>query len=124
MIITAVKIRKIENSGNKLIGVCSITLDDFIAIHDIKILKNNGTLFLAMPSRKTDKDTYKDIVHPISAEPRKKIEEIVFDLYEQSTRCGNQLRECNYVSKKGVSLLEQSFRDFVMVEEEMIHGRN
>lgn len=39
MIITAVKIRKLENSGNKMIGVCSITLDNMIAIHDIKILK-------------------------------------------------------------------------------------
>ena len=44
MIITAVKIRKLENTGNKMMGVCSITLDNMIAIHDIKILRKDGML--------------------------------------------------------------------------------
>lgn len=53
MIITAIRIRKLEETGTKLIGTADITLDDLIVLHDIKLLMNNGTFFLAMPSKKT-----------------------------------------------------------------------
>ena len=81
MIITAVKIRKLENTGNKMIGVCSITLDNLIAIHDIKILKKDG-MFLAMPSRKTSGGEYKDVAHPISPEFRTELQDKILAEYE------------------------------------------
>lgn len=37
MLITAIQIRQKENTGTKLKGLASITLDGMIAIHDIKI---------------------------------------------------------------------------------------
>lgn len=39
MLITAIQIRRIENSGTKMQGIVTVTLDEMIAIHDIKVLK-------------------------------------------------------------------------------------
>ena len=80
MIITAIKIKKMLNTGTKLIGIADLTFDDMFVLHEIKILSNKGEMFLAMPSRKTNTG-FKDIVHPISAEPRNKLEEILYELY-------------------------------------------
>lgn len=111
MIITAVKIRRLENTGNKMIGVCSITLDNMIVIHGIKILNKDG-MFLAMPSRKTNYNTFKDIVHPISESPRKKIEEIIFGLYEVTVKSRNTLQEFKCINTERASMLEQVCSDF------------
>lgn len=111
MIITAVKIRRLENTGNKMIGVCSITLDNLIAIHDIKILKKDG-IFLAMPSRETNSNKFKDIVHPISTAPREKIEEIILGLYETTVKSRNLTQEFKCIKSDCQSLLEQSYSDF------------
>ena len=116
MIITTVKIRNLENTGNKMIGVCSITLDNLIAIHDIKILRKDG-MFLAMPSRKTNSNTFKDVVHPISAAPRKKFEEIIFGLYETTVRSRNITQEFKCINVERTSMLEQLCSDFVTDEE-------
>ena len=110
MIITAIKIRRLINSNNKLIGLCSITLDDMIVIHDIKILRKEE-MFLAMPSRKTQSNTFKDIVHPISVEPRTKIEEIVFGLFEMVEKSNNSTQDFKCVMKRE-SLLDQICTDF------------
>lgn len=115
MIITAVKIKKYDNSPNKIIGLCSITLDDMIAIHGIKILKAD-VIFLAMPSRKTKANTFQDIVHPISVAPRKKIEEIVFGLYEITVKSGNTVQEFKLSNTECGSLLDQTCSDFVTDE--------
>ena len=112
MIITAVKIRRLENTGNKMIGVCSITLDSMIAIHDIKILEKDGHMFLAMPSRKTTSNTFKDIVHPISSEPREHIEQIIFGLYERIMQTEYASVDFKCTNEKCVSLLSQSAEDF------------
>ncbi|HBN11221.1 MAG TPA: septation protein SpoVG, partial [Ruminococcus sp.] len=69
MEITDIKIRKIITEG-RLRAVISITLDDMIAIHDIKIVKGDERLFVAMPSRKDETGIFRDIVHPISPQAR------------------------------------------------------
>lgn len=82
MNITDLRVKKI-NSDGKLKAVVSITLDNMLAVHDIKIIDGNDGLFLAMPSRKIGESNYRDIVHPISQEARKKLEDIVFEAYEK-----------------------------------------
>ncbi len=52
MIFIAIKIRKLENTGTKLIGLADLSFDDMFVLHEIKILSNKGEMFLAMPSRK------------------------------------------------------------------------
>lgn len=81
MKITDVKIKKIEKEDSKLKGVCSIIIDDNLAIHDIKIVEGTKGLFIAMPSKKNLNGEYKDIIHPINAETRKEIENKILDKY-------------------------------------------
>lgn len=49
MLITAIQIRRIENSGTKMRGVASINLDNMVVIHDIKVLEADGKSFWLCP---------------------------------------------------------------------------
>ena len=80
MNITDVKIRK-TYQDNRLRALVSITIDDSLAIHDIKIIQGPERIFVAMPSRKEENGTYRDIVHPISSLVRKNIEDIILSSY-------------------------------------------
>ena len=79
MKITDVKIRKIFANSN-IKAIVSITIDDCLAVHDIRIIQGNDRLFAAMPSRK-DNDVYRDVVHPISIEARQCLEDIILTAY-------------------------------------------
>ena len=80
MNITDIKIRKIIPDG-RLRSVISITVDNMIAIHDIKVVQGDERLFVAMPSRKDENGIFRDIVHPISPEARQHIESQILDAY-------------------------------------------
>ncbi|MBQ1518663.1 MAG: septation regulator SpoVG [Ruminococcus sp.] len=82
MEITDVKIRKIMTDG-RLRAVVSVTIDDMLAVHDIKVVQGDERLFVAMPSRKDENGVFRDIVHPIAASSRKLIEETILDAYEK-----------------------------------------
>lgn len=81
MKITNVNVNTVEKENSKLKGLATVILDDQIAIHNIKIVKGERGLFLAMPSRKIDDDKYADIVHPITKESRKMLEDVIFEKY-------------------------------------------
>ena len=81
MNITEVKIRKFFSDGN-IKAVISITIDNSLAIHDIKVIQGTDRLFAAMPSRKDENGIYRDIVHPIDSETRDKFERIILAAYE------------------------------------------
>ncbi len=80
MKITDIKIRRIMMEG-RLRAVISITLDDMLAVHDIKVVQGDARLFVAMPSRRDENGVYRDIVHPISAQVRSKMEEQILAAY-------------------------------------------
>ena len=82
MEITDVKIRKIMSEG-RLRAVVSVTVDDMLAVHDIKVVQGDERLFVAMPSRKDENGVFRDIVHPISASARKLFEKTILDAYER-----------------------------------------
>ena len=82
MEITDVRIRKLPSEG-KMKAIVSVTFDDEIVIHDIKIIEGTDSLFIAMPSRKLANGEFRDIAHPINAESRKKVEDAVFAKYEE-----------------------------------------
>ncbi|MBQ8297644.1 MAG: septation regulator SpoVG [Ruminococcus sp.] len=82
MEITDVKIRKIMSEG-RLRAVVSVTIDNMLAVHDIKVVQGEERLFVAMPSRKDENGVYRDTVHPISPVSRKLFEESILDAYEQ-----------------------------------------
>ncbi len=85
MNITDVRIRKVQKEDSKLKAVASITLDDAIAIHDIKIVEGTDGCFVAMPSRKTQDGEYRDIAHPINADARNVLISAVMAAYEKES---------------------------------------
>lgn len=82
MNITDVRIRKMTKEGN-MKAVASVTIDNELAIHDIKIIEGENGLFIAMPSRKTSDGQYRDIAHPISSEAREVLQSAILEAYEK-----------------------------------------
>ena len=81
MEITDIKIRKFFDDENPMKAIVSVTLDNQLALHDIKIINASEKLFIVMPSRKNPDNTYRDIAHPINSEFRAKLEKAVIDAY-------------------------------------------
>jgi len=84
MKITDVKVRIITKEDSKLKAVASLVIEDSIALHDIKIIENDNGLFIAMPARKTESGTYRDIVHPINKETRDVLTSLILDEYNKA----------------------------------------
>ena len=82
MNITDIRIRK-TYTDNRLRALVSITVDNDLAVHDIKIIEGPSRLFVAMPSRKDEAGTFRDIVHPITPEARGIIEETILNAYNE-----------------------------------------
>ncbi|MCD7847768.1 MAG: septation regulator SpoVG [Oscillospiraceae bacterium] len=80
MTITGIKVRKLIPEG-KLKGIVSVTFDNSFAVHDIKVIEGDNRLFVAMPSRRDDTGTFRDIVHPISTEARNRMESEILEAY-------------------------------------------
>jgi stage V sporulation protein G len=81
MQITDIKIRKFFDEG-PMKAVVSVTFDDCLAVHDIKVIYARERFFIVMPSRKNPYETYRDIVHPINAQFRGMLETSVISAYE------------------------------------------
>ena len=80
MKITDIKIRKFFDEG-PMKAVASVTFDDCLAVHDVKVIYAKDRYFIVMPSRKNPDGTYRDIVHPINSDFRRELEESVIDAY-------------------------------------------
>lgn len=88
MNITEIRVRKIIPEG-KLKGIVSITLDNVLAVHDIKIVQGEERLFAAMPSRRDDNGMFRDIVHPINADVRKEMEDQILSAFKMEVERQN-----------------------------------
>lgn len=82
MQISDIRIRKILQEG-RLRAVVSLTIDDAIAVHDIKVVQGDERMFVAMPSRRDEVGTFRDIIHPINPEARNQIERMILSAYEE-----------------------------------------
>jgi len=118
MLITAIQIRRMENSTTKMRGVASINLDNMVVIHEIKVLKADGKCFLAMPSRQTKVGTFKDMVHPINAVVREAFETLIIGGYEKAEKEGYSKIELTYTGSEKNNLTEQTMEDF------SVHGES
>jgi len=83
MKITDVRVRKLTKEG-KLKAVVSVTFDDELVVHDIKVIDGDKGLFIAMPSRKSSDGEYRDIAHPINAAVREMLQSTILEKYEQA----------------------------------------
>ena len=80
MEITGINVRKLFDGG-KMRAVCSVTFDNSLAVHDIKVIETEEKRFIAMPSRKTRLGEFSDVVHPITQSFRAKLEQAVIQAY-------------------------------------------
>ncbi len=83
MDITDIRVRRMTAEG-KMKAVVSVTFDNAIVIHDIKVIEGQEKLFIAMPSRKTPEGVFKDIAHPINAEMRELLQNAILRKYEET----------------------------------------
>ena len=65
-------------------AVVSVTFDNCFVVHDIKIIEGTDKLFIAMPSRKTPDNEFKDIAHPINMEMREILQNSILDKYNST----------------------------------------
>ena len=82
MNITDIRIRKTYND-TRLKALVSVTIDGDLAVHDIKVIEGPERLFVAMPSRKDENGTFRDIAHPITPEARTVLENAILEAYNQ-----------------------------------------
>ena len=83
MKITDIRIRIISNDS-KMRAVASVTFDDSFVVHDIKVIEGEKGLFIAMPSKKTPGDEYRDIAHPINGEMRSLLQDAIVERFKQA----------------------------------------
>ncbi len=81
MNITDVKIRKLFEEG-PMKAIASVTFDDQLAVHDIKVIYARDKYFIVMPSRKNADGSFRDIVHPINGAFRAELETAVLRAYD------------------------------------------
>lgn len=81
MNITNVRIKKVAGETS-IKAVASITIDDALVVHDLRIIDGKNGLFVSMPSKKVG-DKYMDISHPITAQSRTAIIDRVLGEYSQ-----------------------------------------
>ena len=115
MLITSVTIRMIDNKETGMLGVCSFVFDEMFSVHDVKIIEREKT-FLAMPAKKTPSGPIRDIAHPINAQVRVKLEELVLALYSATQVIGSSYQRFVCVNTDRDSLLEQQVSDFEAYE--------
>jgi stage V sporulation protein G len=87
MEVTDVRIRKLHppgDGGSKMRAIVSVTFDEEFVVHDIKVIQGDLKHFIAMPSRKMEDGSYKDVTHPIKSGLRNKIQAAVLSRYEQA----------------------------------------
>ncbi|MAE74876.1 MAG: septation protein SpoVG [Bdellovibrionaceae bacterium] len=80
MKITEVKVFPVNEE--RLKAYVTITFEDCFVVRDLKVIKGNNGIFVAMPSKKRKDGQFKDIAHPLNQEMREYIEKSVFDAYQ------------------------------------------
>ena len=89
-----VKIRKVFNTDKPVKALASVTIEEKIAIHGVRVVETEKGRFVAMPysisKDKDGKDIRRDVAHPISEEARKELEDAVFAAYETALKETNE----------------------------------
>ncbi len=89
MKITDVKIKRVTGEG-RLLAYANVTFDASFVVHNIRIIRGDEGLFVAMPRRKTSSGEYKDVAHPINAAFRAEMQESILKAYEVSPETGSE----------------------------------
>lgn len=100
MKITEVKVFPVNE--DRLKAYVSITIENCFVVRDLKVIRGNDGLFVAMPSKKRKDGQFKDIAHPLNQETRAEIERVVFEAYENEIRnMGSSLEQIRREDEEG-----------------------
>jgi len=80
--ITDIRVRR-TYQDTRLKALVSVTIDNDLAVHDIKVIEGPERLFVAMPSRKDDNSVFRDICHPITPQARGALEGAILTAYHE-----------------------------------------
>lgn len=69
MNISHIKIVPVQGNG-LLLAYVSLTVNDCLAVRDIKIIKGDVGPFLSFPSKRLKDGTFMDLFHPLNAATR------------------------------------------------------
>src|SRR5580700_2231133 len=87
---------------DRLKAYVTITIDGVFVVRDLKIIRGNDGLFVAMPSKKRKDGQFKDIAHPLNQETRTEMENAIFDAYEKEIKMmGENLNDIRRESSGG-----------------------
>jgi stage V sporulation protein G len=81
MEVTEVRVFPVDEE--KLKAYVTITIDNCFVVRDLKVIRGNNGLFVAMPSKKRKDGTFRDTAHPLNNETREMIESKVLSEYER-----------------------------------------
>ncbi len=84
MKITEVSIYPVNEE--RLKAYVTITIENCFVVRDLKIIRGNNGLFVAMPSKKRKDGQFKDIAHPLDQDTRSEIETAIFEAYENEIK--------------------------------------
>ncbi len=82
MKITEIKVFPAEDSG-RLKAYATMVFDSDFIIRDLKIIEGEKGLFVSMPSRRRKDGSFRDIVHPLNADTRTEIENMIIEEYNR-----------------------------------------
>lgn len=83
MEITEVKVYPVKETG-RLKAYATIVFDSCFIIRDLKVIEGDRGYFVSMPSRRRKDGSFRDIVHPLESETRKKIEDRIIEEYKMT----------------------------------------
>lgn len=117
MEVTDIKIYPVGEE--KLRAFVSVVLDHCFRISDIKIIHGANGRFLSMPSKRRRDGSYRDIAHPLNADMRRYLEDVIFQHYDAmaSTRAsgnghtGQERSQADAVPPRTESLAAGSLRE-------------
>lgn len=87
MEITDVKVFPVDE--DKLKAYVTITLDNCFVVRDLKVINGSNGLFIAMPAKRRKDGTYKDIAHPLNADTRERMEQVILSEYDKAMKRGH-----------------------------------
>ena len=82
--ISDIRIRLANKEDAKLKAFASLTVEDSLVIHDIRVIDGKNGLFISMPNKKTPDGEYKDIVHPKDTQTREEMKDAILKAYEEA----------------------------------------
>jgi stage V sporulation protein G len=72
------------NKGGKVRAFAQLIIDNCFLIGDIRVLEGKeGTVYVAMPSRRLRNGGLRDVAHPLNAETRRRIDDLILNEYQR-----------------------------------------